>query len=412
MGIQTTPPRMVSMGSQTSPQPSPLRFLSASSHSRSSSRDVFDATLVDDDDEPEDMRSSSSSMTLTSPSPARHFHKPIPKTGAVPVLLNGDMPPSYAHLEAQERQSVRRDFMQRWRPDTSPTPGVPSLPSTAPSSPSPPLTPLEGSDNTATPNVDNMSLDEISREAVKKWNSLKHELGFECQVIEQALLRRRPSTPALLAAAAADSPQKVASPKLLRTVLSEAEEQHVRTLTPRLAREWANQVKAAADAAEREQADAEGGESEAAVEVAPAPGSPAKKARSPRWQFYNMYNSAFYPTAERDDAPKRNWGVTLTGVGVWALVFMTGKQWCAFVTIGCQLTLCISAAAVLPAAIKSESSNSLYTDRQLWSDYNAVGQVASFDGGLPRPGPSHDAIWTVAENIIMGAANVVRRTPT
>jgi len=68
-------------------------------------------------------------------------------------------------------------------------------------------------------------------------------------------------------------------------------------------------------------------------------------------------------------------------------------------------------AAVLPAALRSEYGNSIYTDRQLWSQYNSVGQVSPFDGGLPQPGPANDALWTLAENLLVGAANVVRRAP-
>jgi hypothetical protein len=71
----------------------------------------------------------------------------------------------------------------------------------------------------------------------------------------------------------------------------------------------------------------------------------------------------------------------------------------------------IFTAAVLPAALRSESSNTMYPDRQLWSQYNSVGQVAPFDGGLPKPGPANDALWTLAENLLVGAANVVRRAP-
>jgi len=68
-------------------------------------------------------------------------------------------------------------------------------------------------------------------------------------------------------------------------------------------------------------------------------------------------------------------------------------------------------AIVLPATIRSENGNTMYTDRQLWSEYNSVGQVSPFDGGLPKPGPANDALWTLAENLLVGAANVVRRAP-
>lgn len=272
-------------------------------------RDVFDAMGSDDEDD--DVLSASSTLTV-SPSPRRNLANSGPSsfaTGSAPVM-KGELPPSYAHLEAEAKQKVRREFIQRWQPDVSPTPAVVNLPVTAPSSPSPPTSPgrralhLEATSG----EVDDMSFDEISREAVEKWKILKNELGVDCQVIERALMARRPVTPARGAEAVA----AILSPTQNR-LLTAAEEQHVRTLTPRMAREWANQVKAAAEA----------------EDVEPdAPGSPVKKAKTPRWQFYNMYNSVFYPTtetpAERDNAPRRNWNVTLTGVGVWALVFMTG----------------------------------------------------------------------------------------
>lgn len=118
-------------------------------------------------------------------------------------------------------------------------------------------------------------------------------------------------------------------------------------MTPRLAREWADQVKEAAEEAE----DAES-ESEAESDVeedehhghthAPSPARskgkgkgkavPKAKGPSPRRHFYDAYKSMFYPEEdlenegenEDDVAPKRNWGVMLTGVGVWAMVMMTG----------------------------------------------------------------------------------------
>lgn len=62
--------------------------------------------------------------------------------------------------------------------------------------------------------------------------------------------------------------------------------------------------------------------------------------------------------------------------------------------------------------MKSESSNVMYADRQLWNDYNAVAEVPLFDGAMPRSGATHDALWTIAENLVVGAAQAVRRTPT
>lgn len=72
--------------------------------------------------------------------------------------------------------------------------------------------------------------------------------------------------------------------------------------------------------------------------------------------------------------------------------------------------------------MKSDSSissgSSLYQDRQVWSTYNSLGQVAPFEGGLPANVPpgtglggANDAIWTLAEHLVVGAANVVRRAP-
>jgi hypothetical protein len=143
-------------------------------------------------------------------------------------------------------------------------------------------------------NLDEMSLDEVSREAVEKWKSLKRELGFECQVIDRALLARRPTPSPSPAHGNVDLTN---SPYCPTNGTTHAD------LTPRLAREWADNVKAAADAED---------EQDNPMDESNAPRPPAKKQRSPRWQFYNVYNSVFYPTTEKEDSPKRHWNVTLT----------------------------------------------------------------------------------------------------
>jgi hypothetical protein len=65
--------------------------------------------------------------------------------------------------------------------------------------------------------------------------------------------------------------------------------------------------------------------------------------------------------------------------------------------------------------MKSDYSEAMYADRQLWSTYNSLGQVPSMDGftsGAFGGGQSAgDAMWTVAERLLVGAATVVRRTP-
>lgn len=235
--------------------------------------------------------------------------------------LLGDLPPSYAHLEAEESHKTRRDYIRQWHPDMSPTRAGVSLPASliADDSTPAPSNPTPNGTGPSAAELDTMSADEVSREAVEKWKSLKRELGFECDVIDRALEARRASTPI----PGPSTPQKP-TPSATEEGLSS--EEYVKTLTPRLAREWANQIKAAADAEERERSEQEQGDDE----TPSPPGSPSRKQkqRSPRWQFYNLYNSVFYPTPERAQpavAPKRGWNLTLTSMGVWALVLMTGK---------------------------------------------------------------------------------------
>lgn len=261
-------------------------------------------------------------MTLAafSPSPSRYVHASSSAQKMDRLVLLSDRPPSYAHLEAEERQNVHRQFRERWNANTSPTRMIVPLPLTTPSLPISPLSHVVqrlNVEDQSDVNVDEMSLDEVSREAVEKWKSLKRELGFECRVIDRALLARH--TPAPSPSFTHDT----VDPDDSRLLVHEME-RRMRTLTPRLAREWADQVKAAADAEEAEQA-GEGNGMDESNKSTPAPRTPAKKQRSPRWQFYNMYNPVFYPTTDKEDTPKRHWNVTLTSVGVWALVFMTGK---------------------------------------------------------------------------------------
>lgn len=286
MATQTSPPHRVSATTQTSPQPSPLRQMLSSSQS---SRDVFDATLVEDDEDDEARSSTSMTLANLSPSP-RHA---LRKATQDPVFLNGgDMPPSYAHLEAEERQKVRRDYIRRWHPDMSPTrAGVP-LPTTlaTESSPTRPSASITNTDRGGV-NLDAMSFDEVSREAVERWKSLKRELGFECDVIDRALESRRVSIPLS---------QPITPPRAVSALPESrlsSNEEYVRTLTPRLAREWASQVKAAADA-EQVQRDGSGEELQNKSDSASPPGSPSRRQRqrSPRWQFYNLYNNVFLPT--------------------------------------------------------------------------------------------------------------------
>lgn len=312
---QTSPLRLVSVGSQTSPRASPLRQF-ASPPTSPLFRDVFDSTLCDDDD---DM----SSVTLAgaSPSPSRYIHSSsssVQKFHRNTLSNHRDLPPSYSRLEAEEQQKFRQQYKERWDTDVSPTRMlVPLSLATTPSPPTPPPNTLQRlhTESQGNVNVDEMSFDEVSREAVEKWKRLKRELGFECQVIDRALARPVPISPP------PSHPRGIGSTRLLVHEM----EPRMRTLTPRLAREWADKVKATADAEEGEQASIDNQNDESNDSVA-APSSLVTRRRSPRWQFYNMYNSAFYPTTEKEDPPERHWNVTLTGVGVWALVFMTGES--------------------------------------------------------------------------------------
>ena len=137
----------------------------------------------------------------------------------------------------------------------------------------------------------------VSREAVEEWKNLKRELGFECLAIDKVLDPHPSRSP---------SPT---SPSPTRTRPGS----DVLTMTPRLAREWASKIKAAAEEEEADEARRNG-------TVLPK--------RSPRRKFYNAYSDAFYPSADGgsgDASPKKNWNVMLTSLGVWALVCMTGE---------------------------------------------------------------------------------------
>jgi hypothetical protein len=251
-------------------------------------------------------------LVADSPSPNRNIHSTSSSVQKVDRV--SDLPPSYAHLEAEEREKARQQLRGRWNADASPSRSIVPLSLAAPSPRLPlPSNALRGLNAENPDNLDGMSFEQVSREAVEKWKRLKRELGFECQVIDQALLARRVPTPT-------PSPSHNLTN---RRPLPQEIEQRMRTLTPRLAREWADQVKATADAEDDERVHKDDQHRKTQVPVA-VPGSPTEKQRSPRWQFYNMYNTVFYPRTEHEDAPRRNWSVTLTSVGVWALVFMTG----------------------------------------------------------------------------------------
>lgn len=225
-------------------------------------------SIDDDDDDDDDDSSSTSTLTVVTPSPS-----PSPLKRRTPIMLLGssDLPPSYARLEAEEREKIGQEYLRKWHPGMSP----------ATSS-----TLMSGSSMSNT----SARLPVVSREAVEEWKNLKRELGFECLAIDKVLL----------------SGHEQSSPTAPTSSDTEAA---VSTMTPRLAREWASKVKAAAEA-----------EEEGNTEVAARP-----KRRSPRRNFYKLYNDAFYPDAEGHDAPRRNWNVILTGLGMWAVALMTGK---------------------------------------------------------------------------------------
>jgi hypothetical protein len=168
------------------------------------------------------------------------------------------------------------------------------------------------------------SFDSVSREAVEKWRNLKHEMGFECLAIDRALLARKRSVRTI-------NENLKATSALLNA-------KEAGTMTPRLAREWASQVKEAAEAQVETPGEDEDDVDEYPHTHAHVHGSkgkmgatrPTSSRRSPRRQFYDTYKSIFYPeadsTPEEEVVPKRNWSIMLTGVGVWALVMITGKR--------------------------------------------------------------------------------------
>ncbi|KAF9519695.1 hypothetical protein BS47DRAFT_1079712 [Hydnum rufescens UP504] len=260
-----------SSSSQTSPQLGRMpKMFDVSSQTDVPVLGDVSADIDDDDDDGDDDTSSSSTLTpiALSPSPSPRKHKS-------PIVLVGpnDLPPSYAHLEAEERENIEKDYLRRWHP------GMTSATVSTVVSPT-------SSDAVA----------EVSREAVEEWKNLKRELGFECAAIDRVLLKGNVDR----------SPRKASTAS---TPANPSVEAAVLTMTPRLAREYANKVKAAAEAEEDD-------EEEVAL---------VAKHRSPRRRFYNLYNAAFYPGADGHEAPRRNWSVMLTGMGVWAMVLMTGK---------------------------------------------------------------------------------------
>lgn len=297
----------VSIATQTSPE---RPFIPTHSR-RASTSSVLDDTLLEDDEADDDITRVSSDFSQSLSKLNLSTSESLPKT--TPLLHSHDLPPSYAHLEAEEMHRVRQEAIQRWHPgmatgDATPLtvehpPALPSSSSTPVISTAVPPSPLEG--------IDLDSLDDVSREAVEKWKNLKREMGFECLAIDRALLSRKRSS------ASVRSINDASSNPFLTA-------KETGTMTPRLAREWASQVQRIAEAEEEEDTTQRKGKG-----VAKATGRAQPAARSPRRHFYDAYKSLFYPdpeTAEEDESPKRNWGVMLTGVGVWALVMMTGKH--------------------------------------------------------------------------------------
>ena len=346
---------VASSSSQTSPQLG--RVLKTCDVSAQTDALVLGDMSVGVDDDDDDDASSSSTLTPVSQSPS-----PSPRKHKSPVVLVGsnDLPPSYARLEAEEQEKIEKEYLRRWHPGmTSPT-----------------------ASSVVSPNSSS-DVNEVSREAVEEWKNLKRELGFECVAIDRVLLKGNVDR----------SPRK---PSPTSTTANPSVEAAVLTMTPRLAREYADKIKAAAEAEEDDE-----------QEIAPR-----AKRRSPRRRFYNLYNTAFYPGADGPDAPRRNWSVMLTGIGVWAMVLMTGEIFPPMVSFSKPHRHLV--AAVLPT-MKADYSEALYADRPLWTAYNTLGQVPSIDGftsgTLGGSQSAGDAMWMVAERLIVGAATVVRRTP-
>lgn len=136
VGTQTSPSipgplpsNRVSVATQTSPlhsRSSSLAQPRLSSHSRQSSVDPFDNTLFDDEDD-EDMDDDATRVSGMSLSPNGKLNSSMSSNtsrargstpnGLKPLLLQPtDQPPSYAHLEAEERYRVRSEYIQRWHP--------------------------------------------------------------------------------------------------------------------------------------------------------------------------------------------------------------------------------------------------------------------------------------------------------
>ncbi|KAF8340556.1 uncharacterized protein EI90DRAFT_2080986 [Cantharellus anzutake] len=308
---------LASTGAQTSPNlPRSLLFPSASSD-------------VDDDD----ADSSSSTLTATPPSPS-----PM-KSRLPPTQINpGELPPSYANLEAEERELIGREYLRKFHPGINSDKVIGSLVSSS-SSPMP-------SQEASLP---------VSQRAVQQWMKFKVETGRQCDAIDQILLRGQN--------------------------ISEDLQASLMTMTPRKAREWANKVKAAAE--EEENRVAEESKSK-----------PRATQRSPRGRFYKLYPSLFYPNNEDGEPRHAERNVFLAGMGFAAMMMM--------------------ALSIIPA-MRQEYNDAMYSDRQLWTSYNTLGQVSVYDGFFNGPSAggqsASNAVWTLAGHAIQGGINAMRRAP-
>ncbi|KDQ13555.1 hypothetical protein BOTBODRAFT_175549 [Botryobasidium botryosum FD-172 SS1] len=97
-------------------------------------------------------------------------------------------------------------------------------------------------------------------------------------------------------------------------------------------------------------------------------------------------------TSGSGSSPK-SWGLIALGVGVWTAVVL---------------------AVALPVLqANSVPSGGPYADRQMWNAYSSL-RGGAFEG-FAANGPAQnagEAVWVVAERLLFGAANAVRRMPT
>ncbi len=119
--------------------------------------------------EDDDTDTSSSTLTIVSPSPSPR------KSRLPPAQINpGDLPPSYAHLEAEEREIIGREYLRKFHPGINSDKVIGSL--IAPSLPVPSHEP---------------SSVVVSQRAVEEWMRFKAETGRHCDAIDQVLLSRQ-----------------------------------------------------------------------------------------------------------------------------------------------------------------------------------------------------------------------------